>query len=24
VDPATKWRCPWIEGYCSHASIACR
>ena len=21
VDPATKWRCPWIEGYCSHASI---
>ena len=18
VDPATKWRCPWIEGYCSH------
>ncbi len=22
VDPATKYRCPWIEGYCSHASIA--
>ena len=22
VDPATKWRCPWIEGYCSHASIS--
>ena len=21
VDPATKYRCPWIEGYCSHASI---
>lgn len=21
VDPATKWRCPWIEGYCSHTSI---
>jgi hypothetical protein len=20
VDPATKYRCPWIEGYCSHAS----
>ncbi len=22
IDPATKYRCPWIEGYCSHASIA--
>lgn len=22
VDPATKFRCPWIEGYCSHASIS--
>ena len=21
VDPATKYRCPWIEGYCSHSSI---
>ncbi len=21
VDPATKYRCPWIEGYASHASI---
>lgn len=21
VDPATKWRCPWIEGYCSHSSV---
>lgn len=21
VDPATRWRCPWIEGYCSHTSI---
>lgn len=21
VDPATKWRCPWIEGYCSHTSV---
>lgn len=21
VDPATKYRCPWIEGYCSHAGI---
>ena len=21
VDPATKYRCPWIEGYCSHNSI---
>lgn len=20
VDPATKYRCPWIEGYCSHTS----
>ncbi len=20
VDPVTKWRCPWIEGYFSHAS----
>jgi hypothetical protein len=22
IDPATKYRCPWIEGYCSHASIS--
>jgi hypothetical protein len=21
VDPATKYRCPWVEGYASHASI---
>lgn len=21
VDPASKYRCPWIEGYASHASI---
>ena len=21
IDPATKWRCPWIEGYVSRASI---
>jgi len=21
IDPVTKHRCPWIEGYCSHASI---
>lgn len=21
VDPKTKCRCPWIEGYCSHTSI---
>ncbi len=21
VDPATQWRCPWIEGYCSHTSL---
>jgi hypothetical protein len=21
VDEATKYRCPWIEGYCSHASV---
>lgn len=21
IDPATKYRCPWIEGYCSHNSI---
>ena len=21
IDPATKFRCPWIEGYCSHTSI---
>ena len=21
IDPATKYRCPWIEGYCSHRSI---
>jgi hypothetical protein len=22
VDPATKYRCPWIEGYCSRTSVA--
>lgn len=22
IDPGTKYRCPWIEGYASHASIA--
>jgi hypothetical protein len=21
VEPATKYRCPWIEGYCSHTSL---
>src|SRR5438105_2218485 len=21
IDPATKWRCPWIEGYVSKSSI---
>jgi hypothetical protein len=21
VDPQTKYRCPWIEGYCSHTSV---
>jgi hypothetical protein len=21
IDPETKYRCPWIEGYCSHTSI---
>src|SRR5438105_13703631 len=21
VDPGTKYRCPWIEGYCSRTSI---
>src|SRR5262245_39918346 len=21
VDPKTQYRCPWIEGYCSHTSI---
>ena len=21
IDPASKFRCPWIEGYCSHTSI---
>lgn len=21
VDPATKYRCPWIEGYCSQTSV---
>src|SRR4051794_33775469 len=20
IDPKTKYRCPWIEGYCSHTS----
>jgi hypothetical protein len=21
IDPATRYRCPWIEGYCSHTSV---
>src|SRR6185436_2679641 len=21
IDPGTKYRCPWIEGYCSHTSV---
>ena len=21
IDPASRYRCPWVEGYCSHASI---
>ncbi len=21
IDPASKYRCPWIEGYCTHTSI---
>ena len=21
IDPATKYRCPWIEGYCSRTSV---
>src|SRR4051812_47823360 len=21
VDPKTKSRCPWVEGYCSHTSL---
>src|SRR5687768_2860602 len=21
VDPMTRYRCPWIEGYCSHNSV---
>src|SRR5215467_2235218 len=21
IDPATKYRCPWIEGYCSKTSV---
>lgn len=21
IDPASKYRCPWIEGYCSHTSL---
>ena len=21
VDPKMKFRCPWIEGYCSHTSL---
>lgn len=21
VDPKTRWRCPWIEGYCSRTSV---
>src|SRR5437879_11600393 len=21
VDPKTKYRCPWIEGHCSHTSL---
>jgi hypothetical protein len=22
IDPQSKYRCPWIEGYCSHSSIS--
>lgn len=22
IDPATKYRCPWIEGYCSRTSVS--
>ncbi len=22
IDPGTKYRCPWIEGYCSRASVS--
>src|SRR5215204_2595335 len=21
IDPATKYRCPWVEGYCSRTSV---
>ncbi len=21
IDPSTRYRCPWVEGYCSHTSI---
>ena len=21
IDPTTRYRCPWVEGYCSHAGI---
>src|SRR5262249_22160355 len=21
IDPKTKYRCPWVEGYCSHTSL---
>src|SRR5438105_12532975 len=21
VDPKTRYRCPWVEGYCSHTSL---
>ena len=21
IDPATRYRCPWIEGYCSRTSV---
>ncbi|MFN5950422.1 MAG: hypothetical protein ACK43N_18160, partial [Pirellulaceae bacterium] len=21
IDPSTKYRCPWIEGYCGHPSV---
>jgi hypothetical protein len=22
IDPVSKYRCPWIEGYCSHTSVS--
>lgn len=21
IDPTTKYRCPWVEGYCSHTTV---